>query len=120
MGKGNWWKPRMAALRTLHVLTFRMRWPQAPDEAPKGIKIMNRLFSTTLATALLLAGPVLAATDTKAKKEPTAAQLVARERMGKCSIEWKEAKAGGKIDKGTKWPQFWSACNKRLKGGTSA
>ena len=83
---------------------------------------MNRLFSTTLAAAmaLLLAGPVQAAADTKSKKEPTAAQLVARERMGKCSIEWKEAKAGGKIDKGMKWPQFWSACNKRLKGGTSA
>jgi hypothetical protein len=88
----------------------------------RGIKIMNRLFSTTLATAmaLLLAGPAQAAAETKAKREPTAAQLVARERMGKCSIEWKEAKAGGKIEKGTKWPQFWSACNKRHKGGTSA
>jgi hypothetical protein len=86
------------------------------------MKIMNRLFSTTLAAAmaLSLAGPVQAAAEAKPKKEPTAAQLVARERMGKCSVEWKEAKAGGKIEKGTKWPQFWSACNKRLKGGTSA
>ena len=32
----------------------------------------------------------------KPKKEPTAAQLAARERMSKCSLEWKEAKAGGK------------------------
>ena len=39
----------------------------------RGIKIMNRLFSTTLAAmALLLAGPVQAAADTKSKKEPTA------------------------------------------------
>ena len=80
---------------------------------------MNRLFSATLA-ALLLAAPAQAATAAKSKREPTAAQLMARERMGKCSIEWKEAKAGGRIEKGTKWPQFWSACNKRLKGGKSA
>ncbi len=82
---------------------------------------MHRLLSTLLAAAMALplAGPVQAA-EAKTKREPTAAQLVARERMGKCSIEWKEAKASGKIEKGTKWPQFWSACNKRLKGGSSA
>jgi hypothetical protein len=34
--KGIWWKGRMAALQALHVLTFRMRWPQAPDGAPMG------------------------------------------------------------------------------------
>jgi hypothetical protein len=35
--------------------------------------------------------------------------------MTKCAAEWKEAKAASKIEKGMKWPQFWSACNKRLK-----
>jgi Ni/Co efflux regulator RcnB len=81
---------------------------------------MNRIFSTILAAAMALspAGQAQAA-ETKTRKEPTAAQLAVRERMGKCSLEWKEAKAGGRIEKGTKWPQFWSACNKRLKG-TSA
>jgi hypothetical protein len=34
----------------------------------------------------------------------------------KCAAEWKDVKAAGKIEKGMKWPQFWSACNKRLKG----
>ena len=38
----------------------------------------------------------------------------------KCGAEWKEAKAAGKVEKGMKWPQFWSACNKRLKGGDLA
>ena len=60
------------------------------------------------------------AVETKPKKEPTAAQMAARERMSKCSLEWKEAKAGGKVDKTMKWPAFWSACNKRLKNGTKA
>jgi hypothetical protein len=84
--------------------------------------MMNRLVSSTLAAAMALsmAGSVQAATETKPKKEPTAAQLAARERMSKCSVEWKEAKAGGKIEAGMKWPKYWSECNKRLKGGTKA
>ena len=51
----------------------------------------------------------------KAKKPPTPGQLAARERQKKCGAEWKEAKAAGKIEKGMKWPKYWSACNKRLK-----
>ena len=53
--------------------------------------------------------------DTKAKKPPSAGQLAARERQKKCGAEWKAAKAAGTIEKGQKWPQYWSACNKRLK-----
>ena len=56
---------------------------------------MNRFARTALAATLTLAfvGTVPAAAQTKPKKEPTAAQLAARERMTKCSAEWKEAKA---------------------------
>jgi hypothetical protein len=38
------------------------------------------------------------------------------ERRKKCSAEWKETKAAGKAA-GRTWPQFYSECNKRLKGG---
>ncbi|MFZ1923047.1 MAG: hypothetical protein WA280_15130 [Xanthobacteraceae bacterium] len=38
--------------------------------------------------------------------------MVARERA--CGADWKAAKAAGKTA-GQKWPQFWSACNKRKK-----
>ncbi|MGO4704296.1 hypothetical protein AB4072_00765 [Microvirga sp. 2MCAF38] len=77
----------------------------------------NRILRTVLAAAAIvaLAGPALA--ETKPKKEPTAGQLAARERMHKCSAEWKEAKAGGKVAKDAKWPKFWSECNTRLKAG---
>jgi hypothetical protein len=54
--------------------------------------------------------------EVKAKKGPSAGQIAMRERQKKCAAEWKEAKAAGKVEKGQKWPQFWSACNKRLKG----
>jgi hypothetical protein len=54
----------------------------------------------------------------KAKKEPSAGQLAARERQKKCAVEWKEAKAANKVE-GTTWPKFWSACNKRLKSASN-
>lgn len=79
----------------------------------------NRALRSAFVTALALSlgWSVTAAAETKPKKEPTAAQMAARERMSKCSAEWKEAKAGGKVEPGMKWPKFWSACNTRMKGG---
>jgi hypothetical protein len=56
--------------------------------------------------------------DTKSAKTPSAGQAAARERQKKCGAEWKEAKAAGKVEKGMKWPQYWSACNKRLKAAS--
>ena len=53
----------------------------------------------------------------KSKKPPTPAQLAFRAREKKRGAEWRAAKAAGKIKKGMKWPQYWSACNKRLKSG---
>ena len=59
-----------------------------------------------------------AKTDAKPKKAPSPGQAAMRERQKKCGAEWKEAKAAGKIEKGMKWPQYWSACNKRLKSAS--
>jgi hypothetical protein len=50
------------------------------------------------------------------KKSLSPAQAAMRQRQKKCGAEWKAAKAAGKIQKGQTWPQYWSACNKRLKG----
>ena len=68
-----------------------------------------------LLVALVACG-LPAQAQTKAKREPTAKQLAARERQAKCSAEWKLAKSEGKLEPGMKWPKFWSACNARLKG----
>ena len=57
--------------------------------------------------------------NAKTKKEPSAGQLATRERQKKCGAEWKEMKASNKIEKGTTWPKFWSACNKRLKSAAN-
>jgi hypothetical protein len=81
------------------------------------ISMPNGILRATLAGALALsvALPAVAAGDMKPKKEPSPAQMAARERMSKCSAEWKEAKAGGKVEAGMKWPKFWSQCNARMK-----
>ncbi|MGH6665090.1 MAG: hypothetical protein ACREB2_09340 [Pseudolabrys sp.] len=51
----------------------------------------------------------------KAKRPLSPGQIAMHERLKKCAAEWKEAKAAGKVEKGMKWPKYWSACNKRLK-----
>jgi hypothetical protein len=90
---------------------------------PSGRTRAQSTVAAVLAAGLLVApisalAPNAAAQTTapdKAKKPPTPGQLAARERLKKCAAEWKEAKAAGKIEKGMKWPKYWSACNKRLK-----
>ena len=57
---------------------------------------------------------------TPAAKEPSAGQLAARDRQKKCGAEWRGLTDVQKTSQGPKWPQFWSKCNKRLKGGDKA
>jgi hypothetical protein len=52
---------------------------------------------------------------TSGKKDPTPAQLAARERQKTCSMEWRTAKKEKKLAPGTRWPSFWHECNARLK-----
>lgn len=54
----------------------------------------------------------------KPAREPTVGQMAARDRMRKCGAEWREAKGKGATG-GLKWPQYYSKCNARLKGGTA-
>jgi hypothetical protein len=100
-----------------------------------GAKMLRAACAALLAASLIATGliaaplPAFAQSSTpaqgsstavkpKPKRAPTPGQIAARERQTKCAAEWKEAKAGGKVEKGMKWPQYWSACNKRLKGAS--
>ena len=53
------------------------------------------------------------------KREPTARQMATRERQKKCAAEWKSVRAAGTVERGMKWPKFWSQCNARLKGNSA-
>ena len=73
-----------------------------------------------VAVAAAIAGtPALAQEKKKGASKPQSPAVAAmRERQKKCGAEWKEAKAAGKVEKGMKWPKYWSACNKRLKAAS--
>jgi hypothetical protein len=119
------------------IVTFRLRTSaiagrQHPTPLEiKGSALMHKVvFAAALAVGLITAPmsqfvssaaaqQVSAEKNAKMKKEPSAGQLATRERQKKCGAEWKEAKASNKIEKGTTWPKFWSACNKRLKSAAN-
>jgi hypothetical protein len=70
-----------------------------------------------VATGTLVVTPVDRAHAEMLTKQPKEKSgMSGSDRRKKCSEEWKDAKAAGKTA-GQKWPQFYSACNKRLKGG---
>ena len=47
---------------------------------------------------------------------PSAAQKAMYERERQCGKMWQADKAAHRIPANEKWPQYWSACNKRVKG----
>lgn len=44
------------------------------------------------------------------------AMAAMHDRQRQCGAQWKADKAANKVAAGQTWPQYWSACNKRLKG----
>ena len=61
-----------------------------------------------------------AATPAPAAKPLSAGQAAARDRQKKCGAEWRALTDAQKTAQGPKWPQYWSKCNKRLKGNDKA
>jgi len=57
-----------------------------------------------------------AKTKSAKTKKSSGGREAANARRRACGVEWKADKAAGKIADGMKWPQYWSACNKRKKG----
>ncbi|HEX7849291.1 MAG TPA: hypothetical protein VF485_06120 [Sphingomonas sp.] len=63
------------------------------------------------------AAPARVATAKPAKTpgQPSAAQAAMYARERQCGAQYRADKAAGKVPAGQTWPQYWSACNKRLK-----
>ncbi|MBS0478145.1 MAG: hypothetical protein JSR79_02460 [Proteobacteria bacterium] len=47
--------------------------------------------------------------------QPTAAQAAMYAREKQCGAQWRADKAAKKVPASETWPQYWSACNKRMK-----
>src|SRR6476619_4452298 len=56
----------------------------------------------------------LTTTDAKGKLL-SAGEIAFRQRSKECGNEGQQDKAKGTLPTGEKWPDFWSACNTRLK-----
>jgi hypothetical protein len=69
-----------------------------------------------------VAAPAPVATAAAAKpathqpRTQSPAMVAMHDRQRKCGQQWSADKAAGKVPAGQKWPQYWSACNTRLKG----
>ena len=48
------------------------------------------------------------------KGKSTSDRSTAKAPQKQCGGEWKEKRAAGKVEKHMTWPQYYSACNKRL------
>jgi hypothetical protein len=90
---------RLAALSVPLLVTHPVLAKDAPAKAPA-------------ATEAPAAAP--------AAKQPSPGQTAARDRQKKCGAEWRGLTDAQKTAQGPKWPQFWSKCNKRLKGNDKA
>lgn len=60
------------------------------------------------------------AVEAPAARTLSPGQSATRERQKTCGAEWRALTDAQKAAQGPKWPQFWSKCNKRLKGGDKA
>ena len=58
---------------------------------------------------------VVAAKPAATPGQPSAAQAAMYARERQCGAQWRADKAANKVAAGETWPQYWSACNKRLK-----
>lgn len=64
--------------------------------------------------------PASSAAAATPAKPLSAGQSAARARQKTCGAEWKALTKEQKAAQGPKWPQYWSQCNKRLKGNDKA
>jgi hypothetical protein len=74
---------------------------------------------TTPAKPVIAAKPaptrVAVAKPPKTPGQPSPAQAAMYARERQCGAQYRAEKAAGKIPAGQTWPQYWSACNKRMK-----
>jgi len=95
--------------------------PTAAPKAQQAAPVAEEAKTTTRSRKKTVADPepepaaAPAATEEKSARKVSPGQQAARQRQKQCGEEWRAQKAAGKIAEGQKWPQYWSACNTRLK-----
>ncbi|EJN06247.1 hypothetical protein [Phyllobacterium sp. YR531] len=99
------------------------KWPQFLSECSASLKADNSDDATPdepvaapkKTTASKPAKTQTVAKTTSADGKPLSpAQIAFRARISECGDQWQQAKASNRTG-GKTWPQYWSACNTRLK-----
>ena len=116
--------PAAAAPNAMQVCGARYQAAKKANQLPAGQNWTHYLAQCRAglakpAAATAMSKPAPAVKPAAAKRpagSPSAAQqaMVAREKQ--CGQMWKADKAAHKIAANQTWPQYWSACNKRVKG----
>ncbi|MBA8880151.1 hypothetical protein [Phyllobacterium myrsinacearum] len=95
------------------------KWPQFLSACSDSLKSDQSDAATppepTVAPTKASASKAATAPETSASGKPlSAGEIAFRSRIRECGEEWQKAKASNKVA-GQTWPQYWSACNTRLK-----
>lgn len=119
--------PAFAADNAMQVCGAKYRADKAANKVPAG-QTWNQYLAAcraslpkpaTAAVAPVRPAPSMApgkpAKATRTPGQPSAAQAAMYAREKQCGAQWRADKAAGKVAAGMKWPQYWSACNKRMK-----
>ena len=114
---GQKWNDFLSACRTRKAADKGA--PAATPPAATAASTSAPAAPTATAATPTAAAPATAAPTTAAKPASAGrAAMLDRERA--CGAEWKEKKVElRKTTPTLKWPQYWSACNKRMKAAAS-
>ncbi|HTF67641.1 MAG TPA: hypothetical protein VK638_33675 [Edaphobacter sp.] len=97
------------------------KWPQFLSACSDSLKsdnsdaaVPDEPAPTKAATSKMTKTQVAKAATSADGKPLSPAQVAFRARISECGDQWQQAKATNKT-RGMTWPQYWSACNTRLK-----
>ncbi len=115
---GQSWQEYLKACRARIAEPAAAPAAPAPAPTPAPAPAPAQAPAPAPAPAPMTAAPTPAPTKPAAAAKPASeGQAAMRAREKQCGAEWKAQKAElHKTNPAMKWPQFWSECNKRLKG----
>ncbi|MBO9581511.1 MAG: hypothetical protein J7498_11520 [Sphingobium sp.] len=100
------------AAKKANQLPAGQTWNKYLAQCRAGMKSATPAPASAAASgAMSAAKPAVA----RSNGQPTPAQKAMYDRERQCGKMWQADKAAHKTPAGQTWPQYWSACNKRLK-----
>jgi len=106
------------AAKTAKTLPAGQTWNQYLAQCRATLPKTAAVATPAKPAAPVAAPSARAATPAKVARtpgQPTAAQSAMYAREKQCGAQWRADKAANKVPAGQTWPQYWSACNKRMK-----